>query len=302
MARRQRWTGPTRVAGVKSPAGVAVGLLAIALAGVMAGGEARAGGYDVMFGAGHVDGTFLSDDDQALEDLFLQLEFGGAGARMSIRAPYVRINHTGNVTLTPEGAVVLGAGGFGRPPWQTSDAGDSASGWGDVLLRSETYLMKSGAGNKPTLIMVADFKWATADQGDGLGTGENDYGAGLDYVQPLGKMFQIRGAAFYRFTGSPEDVDFNDRLLLAGGFGIMTANTAWRLGYETVTAILDEVPLYDPAGVSIGAIEVEDYEVVRGEAVLQNKAGGSIKIWALMGLNDSSPDVGFGLTFASKPL
>jgi hypothetical protein len=55
--------------------------------------------------------------------------------------------------------------------------------------------MKAAAGNKPTLAFIADFKWATADQGEGLGTGEHDYGAGLDYVQPLGKMFQIRGEA-----------------------------------------------------------------------------------------------------------
>jgi len=302
MARRGRWTGPTRAAGVKNPAAVAAGLLAVVLAGVVAGGEARAGGYDVAFGAGHLDGTFLSDNDQALDDLFLQLEFGGAGSRISIRAPYVRINHTGNVTFTPEGAVVLGAGGEGRPPWQTSDAGDSASGWGDVLLRSETYLMKAAAGNKPTLAFIADFKWATADQGEGLGTGEHDYGAGLDYVQPLGKMFQIRGDAFYRFTGSPDNADFNDRLRLAAGFAILTAHTAWRLGYETVSPILDDVPLYDAAGVATGTVEVEDYEVVRGEVVLKNQAGGSIKIWALMGLNDSSPDVGFGLTFASKAL
>jgi len=82
----------------------------------------------------------------------------------------------------------------------------------------------------------------------------------------------------------------------------MTAHTAWRLGYETVTPILDEVPLYDAGGVAIGTAEVEDYEVVRGEAVLKNKAGGSFKIWALAGLNDSSPDIGFGLTFASKAL
>ena len=150
------------------------------------------------------------------------------------------------------------------------------------------------------MTLVADFKWATADETEGLGTGEHDYGAGLDYVQPFGKMFQIRGAAFYRFTGSPEGVDFEDRLRLAAGFAVMTARTAWRLGYETVSPILDEVPLYGPLGVAIGTAEVEDYEVVRGEAVIRNQVGGSVKLWALAGLNDSSPDIGFGLTFASK--
>jgi hypothetical protein len=278
------------------------GCLVAVLALAVAPPEARASGYDLVFGGGRLDGNFLSDNGQALDDLFLQVEFGGPSSKIEVRAPYVRINRTGNVTFTPEGAAILGAGGEGKPSWQESDAGDSASGWGDLLVRWRTYMIKAGGGNRPTLALVLDYKWATADEKHGLGTGENDYGGGLDYVQPLGKVFQIRGSAFYRFTGSPEGVKFNDRLSLAGGFGIMTAHTSWRLGYETVNPILDEVPLYDANGVATGVVKVEDYKVVRGEMVLRNQAGGSMKLWALTGLNDSSPDIGFGIAFASKAL
>src|SRR5262245_3032190 len=249
--------------------GFAAGCLVTLVVLAISPREARASGFDLVFGGGRLDGNFLSDNGQALDDLFLQVEFGGPSSRMEIRAPYVRINRTGNVTFTPEGAAILGAGGEGKPPWQESDAGDGVSGWGDLMLRWRTYMIKSGGGNRPTLALVLDYKWATADEKHGLGTGENDYGGGLDYVQPLGKVFQIRGSAFYRFTGSPEGADFNDRLSLAAGFGIMTPHTAWRLGYETVNPILDEVPLYDASGVATGVAEVEDYEVVRGELVLR---------------------------------
>jgi hypothetical protein len=286
-------------AGIGGRAAAGAALLALAL---LPAGEARATGFDLVFGGGRVEGAWLGDEDVALDDLFLQVEFGGPTSRVSIRAPYVRIDRTGNQTFSPEGPIVLGAGGFGRPPWQENEAGESASGFGDVLVRTETWLVKSGPGNKPTVSLVADYKWATADEAEGLGTGESDYGGGFDYLQPLGKRFQIRGEAFYRFTGSPEGVDFKDRLWLAGGFAILGAHTAWRLGYETVSPVLDEVPLYDASGVAIGVAEVEDYEVVRGEAMFRNQAGGSVKIWGLVGLNDSSPDIGFGLAFASKAL
>lgn len=288
--------------GWRRSAGFAAWCLAAVLVLAFARREARASGYDLVFGGGRLDGNFLSENDQALDDLYLQLEFGGPSSRLELRAPYVSINRTGNVTFTPEGAAILGAGGEGKPPWQESDAGDGASGWGDLLLRMRTYMIKAGAGNRPSLALVLDYKYATADEKKGLGTGENDYGGGLDYVQPLGKVFQIRGAAFYRFTGSPQGAEFNNRLSLAAGFGIMTAHTAWRLGYETVNPILDEVPLYDASGVATGVVKVEDYKVVRGELVLRNQAGGSMKLWALTGLNDSSPDIGFGIAFASKAL
>jgi hypothetical protein len=262
-------------------------MLATVVAASGAGGVARAAGFDITFGAGRVEGEFLSEDTQALDDVYFEIDLGGTSSRVTIRTAYVRLDRTGNVTFSPEGPIVLGAGGPGRPPWQTIDAGDSASGFGDVLVRTQTWLFKAGAGNRPMVALVADFKWATAEKSEGLGTGEHDYGGGLDYVQPLGKMFQIRAEAFYRFTGSPDDVDFNDRLRLAAGFAILGARTAWRLGYDTVTPILDEVPLYDAAGVATGVVEVDDYEVVRGEAAFRN---------------DSSPDIGFGLAFASKAL
>src|SRR5262245_1459900 len=200
-----------RRAGGGSARRSAAGAVLLALL-LLPAGQARAAGFDLVFGAGRVEGSWQGDEDVALDDLYLQVEFGGPTSRVSIRAPYVRMDRTGNQTFSPEGPIVLGAGGFGRPPWQEREAGESASGFGDILVRTETWLVKSGPGNKPTVSFLADYKWATADESEGLGTGESDYGGGFDYLQPLGKRFQIRGEAFYRFTGSPEGVDFKDRL------------------------------------------------------------------------------------------
>jgi hypothetical protein len=40
--------------------------------------------------------------------------------------------------------------------------------------------------------------------------------------------------------------------------------------------------------------------VVRGEMVYRTNVGGSTRLYVLTGLNDSSPDIGMGLSFSSR--
>jgi hypothetical protein len=61
------------------------------------------------------------------------------------------------------------------------------------------------------------------------------------------------------------------------------------------------VPVYDATGAPTGVTaSVADYRVVRGEFMYRSGAGGSTRIYLLAGLNDSSPDLGFGVSFASR--
>ena len=257
---------------------------------------------DLAIGLERVEGTFLSAGSRRFDQLFLQAEFGGAGSRLTVRLPYLRVDHTGNVAPTPDGPIIVGAGGPGSPAWQESAPGDGESGIGDLSLRSDSYLVRAGKGNRPALSLVIDLKWPTASEKKGLGTGEYDYGAGLDYLQPLGRHFQILGAASYRFMGSPEGTDFDNRLRLFAGFAVVTPHTVWRLVGESISPVLDEVPVFDATGTAVGMTSVDDYRIVRGEAVFRNQAGGSMRLYALTGLNDSSPDLGFGIVFASRAL
>ena len=296
--RQQGTSGPR--SGARRRAGLAALLAALLAAPAVT--MARASAVDVVFDLGREQGPFLGGEDVDLDHVFLSAEFGSTSSKLVFTVPYVQISRTGLVTMTPEGPAVVGAGGPGRPPWQESDPDSSEGGLGDVVVMSRNYIMKSGAGNRPTLTFDVDYKWATADESKGLGTGENDYSAGFDYIQPIGKRMQILGRATYRFSGSPAGVDFQDRLLLRAGFGVMTAHSAWRVHYETVDPLMKEVPLYDATGAALAFVEVGNYEVVRGEAVFRNNAGGSWKLWALAGLNDSSPDIGFGLSLASRGL
>jgi len=271
------------------------------VAGLSFPGMAAAAGIDLAIGFERQEGEFHSDDTRRLDQVYLQFELGGSGSRFLMRLPYWRIDRIGNVTATPDGPILVGAGGPGRPPWQESEAGEKEAGLGDLYLRTETLLMQAGKGKRPALILVSDLKWPTADESRGLGTGEYDWGIGIDYIQPMSKAAQFLGSAAYRFMGSPEDADFENRLRFLIGFAFVTSRTTWRIVGESLSPVLDQVPLFDATGTAIALQDVEDSRIARGEMAIRSSAGGSVRFYVLTGLNDSSPDLGFGLVFASRP-
>src|SRR5882672_6096169 len=106
-------------------------LLLVLAAACTAARPARA--LEVSFGAQTLEGDFHGDETIRLSEAPLIIAFGGAESRFSVRIPYVRIVGTGNVTLAADGPAIVGAGGRGRAPFQTSLAGESESGTGDIL-------------------------------------------------------------------------------------------------------------------------------------------------------------------------
>jgi hypothetical protein len=280
--------------------GLAAGFITVFALAALAT-PARAVTPDLTFGVNYEQGPYLGVSDVGLGEIYILTEAASPSGRLSLRIPYTRIDRTGLVTFAADGPIILGAGGPGKPAWQESEADTSEGDLGDLLLRYEMPLLKAGGGNKPSLTFALDYKYGMADEKKGLGTGESDWGGGIDYVQPLGKVLQFLISGSYHFMGSPEGVEFNDRLRLQGGFGLVTRRLNWRLVGESVSAVLDEVPIFDAAGVPTGLLaEVEDYRVVRGEFVYRTKVGGSTRFYALAGLNDSSPDIGLGLSFSSR--
>ncbi|HZN04377.1 MAG TPA: hypothetical protein VFD06_12415 [Candidatus Polarisedimenticolia bacterium] len=276
---------------------------ALAVVAIVVGGAApvHAVTPDLTFGLRWEQGPFLGVEDAGLGEAYVLIEGAGEMSRLSLRVPYARIDRTGLVTMASDAPILLGAGGPGKPPWQETDAESSASDLGDLMLRLENYIVRSGGGNRPALSFILDYKYGLADEKKGLGTGESDWGGGLEYVQPLGKVLQFLVTGLYHFMGSPEGVEFEDRLHLMGGFSIVGRRTVWRIVGEHVTPALEEVPVFDTVGVPTGALfEVEDYRVVRGDFVYRSQAGGSTRLYVLGGLNDSSPDIGFGLSFSSR--
>lgn len=260
--------------------------------------DARAAA-DLRYGVERYEGMFGSTEEARLTQFPVQLVFTGRESQFTLILPYARIERTGNVTLTSDGPAVLGAGGPGRPGYQTTAPGKNESGLGDIILRQESFILRAGKGKKPFLSWVFDIKIPTADEKKGLGTGKRDWGVGLNYIQPLGKTFQILGDASYRFMGDPAGIEFDDRLRLAAGFALVVNRIALRALAENITPPLDTVPVFDLLEIATGTVEVEDRRVARVDLTFRSNRGGTSRIGVTKGLNDSSEDLGLFLEFSS---
>jgi hypothetical protein len=269
--------------------------LAVALAGT---GEARA---DFRFGFVVWDGDFGSAESPRLVQVPFTWVLAKPASRLTVTATYARIEQSGNVTLTADGPAILGAGGPGRPAWQTTAPGSDANGAGDLFVTQELFLSVAGKGKRPFVALSLDVKIPTADEDEGLGTGERDWGIGLSYVQPVSRSWQILGEAGYRFMGDPEGVDFDDRRRLAGGVAAYTRRTQWRLLGEEITPLLDEVPFYNALGVPTGTLTVEPRRIARLDLTIRSHLGGTTRIGVTAGLNDGAEDFGFYLELSSGP-
>ena len=245
------------------------------------------------------EGTFESDDEVELLQLPFEMEFAGPTSRFTIRIPYVKIDRTGNVTMTTDGPAILGIGGPGRPRYQKSTAGESESGLGDIYLQQETFLMRSGRGRRPAVSLILDLKIPTAEEDDGLGTGERDWGVGLRYAQPLNRYWRILGEADYRYMGNPDGLRFDDRLRLSAGFEIVFNRSSYRVLFENVDPVMEEVSVFDLAGVQTGLQKVDDRQILRFDITVRSQAGGSTRLGVTYGQNDSSEDLGLLLVFSS---
>jgi hypothetical protein len=286
-------------AGRRSGAARVAGALVLLLTIPAASGPAWAGAFDVRFGVQVLEGDFGSDDGNRIVSVPLEAVLGGVRSRLSIAVPWVSIRRTGNVTLAAGGPVLLGTGGPGRPSYQTSSAGEARQGLGDVLVTDEIFLSRGGQGLKPLLSLDLSLKVPTADERKGLGTGRRDWGAGIDYVQPLGKVVQVMLSGTRWVMGDPEGIDFRNHVDRSGGLAFVTSRLTVRALYEQHPAALAEVPLFDASGSVIGTARVADRKLARADLIFRSPQGGTTRIGIAKGLNSDSEDWGALLIFST---
>ena len=290
-------TRPVPNAALARRAAVAIGLL---LAGTAPGFAAA---VDFSFGAHGSQGEFGGAENIRLYEAPLRIVVNRPTSRFILTVPWVRIERTGTVVLTADGPAVLGIdeGGAGRPSLGLGPARTTESGPGDIVLKSETYLSRAGRGRTPWLVLALDLKLSTADEDKGLGTGERDWGAGFDYVQPLGsgQVWQFLLDGTYRFTGDPEGVDLNNRIRLQTGFAAVVRRVGLRVLYERTTPLLDDVPVYSDAGAVVGTAAVDDRRAARFDVTVRSPLGGTTRIGVIKGFGDGSEDLGLLLEFST---
>ena len=232
-------------------------------------------------------------------------------ARLKVIVPYVSISDAGSVTFTgagPSPAVQspaasssdpspmdpAGSGGLpagtpagGGPPApppgfiRSENVGTAQSGLGDVRLAADLYLLK-GSATRPWITLGPFFKLATADESKGLGTGENDYGAGLGLTAPLGGGWQAYADAGYQVTGDPPGVDYRNVRKVGLGLGkTLKDRITWEGYYEDRNSLLDGVANLRDASVGLR---------------IDAAAGTTLGFTLFKGLSGSAEDWGLGLS------
>lgn len=188
------------------------------------------------------------------------------GAKVTV--PWIHMEGPGGVVGGGDGGVVVGPGA------EMVDA----SGLGDIW-SSVSYSVEAVPEKWFYLDVVGKVKFPTADENDGLGTGEFDYTLQLDLFKPLGKFSPMATVA-YKFKGSPDEYDLDDvwYLSIGGDYRLNeTVNFGATLDFQEAASDSsdDALELFGYVGYRLA----EDW---------------LLTLYGYTGLSDGSPDAGGG--------
>ena len=108
------------------------------------------------------------------------------------------------------------------------------SGLGDLVLRGGYNLITENKNAPFDLALTGKLKVPTADDSKGLGTGEFDAGAGLEFAKILPSGFTGYLDLYYTSIGDPSGLDLDDRVFFDIGFS-RSLDPMW-----TVSAFYEE--------------------------------------------------------------
>ena len=210
--------------------------------------------------------------ERNIEDLYVPLTFSADFSRVGVRltVPYLTMR-------APEGTVSTGPGGEpipGTGPMTTT------SGLGDVLASVTFYDAIYSRDLGIALDLTGKIKFGTADEQDGLGTGEIDYTVQADLLKFLDQTTLIATAG-YTFRGDPAEVDLNDVFSASlGGIYRFTDQLRGGLFFDYREASLDGL---------------DDAQELTAVVMRRFDNGWRLQAHVLAGFSDNSPDWGGGI-------
>ncbi len=182
--------------------------------------------------------------------------------------PYITIKGPASVA----GDVGPAVGLPGRPTSQ------SESGLGDTVL-GLSWHTNPDAVDAWKVDLTGRVKLPTADEGKGLGSGETDYYAQVDFYRTYGKLTPF-GSVGYRFMGTSPRYPLKDGFYASAGvISRVGAATSIGAAYDWRSKIIDG----GPNGSNITALLIHDVS-----------ESWNVVLYALKGFGDGSPDFGFG--------
>lgn len=203
------------------------------------------------------------------------------GGQVSLTVPWLRQSSSGAVTRVGGSPVrasrnVEGASGA---------VSGAESGLGDVLLRG-TYAIKEESLHRFDLAFAGSLKFPTANEKKGLGTGEIDQGAGLEFAKKMSSNWTLLIDGYYTIIGDPEGVDYDNQVSLDIGFyRLLREDLSVTAYYQTRSALVSDNPDQREVNATLVRTLANDDQVSAG---------------LLLGLSEGSPQVGVSVGFARR--
>jgi hypothetical protein len=227
--------------------------------------------FQLKVGAAYDQGDFGTPDTSRAAYVPVTLRYLGERWDVAVTGALIHLRSESSVVVV-DGVPV---------PVERRDETD-ATGFGDLVFKGRYFAVEDpGPGSPiPTLAPFVKVKVPTADEDEGLGTGEWDVGLGLEWDKYFDK-FYLLGDLSYTFMGDPPDQNFRNRPGASIGAGtFLTPNVALTGLLDWRRAIVDGRE---------DALELVALLQVRLSRVL------TLTPNAFVGLTEGSPDFGVGI-------
>lgn len=197
------------------------------------------------------------------------VQYKNGPLRLKATVPYIAVKN--------QGAVVSGGTVIGNtePGTETTTRG----GLGDIWLDAR-YTVR-GTQGMPDLVPYAKVKFGTASASEGLGTGENDYEAGMSFEGVLGSTVFPFATLGYRWIGEPAGVDLRNVATYEAGSSFLAGDR------QVITLMFSGRQSAQPGfPAAADAIVAWNYDL---------EPGSGLQVYVDKGLSEGSPDYSVGI-------
>jgi hypothetical protein len=153
-------------------------------------------------------GEFEASEDTEIRYVPLTFKYLRGDWTAGLTVPYIRIEGPGDVVRGADGNLVIATDGAGTT---------TETGLGDIVA-ALSYTFYPSWPSLPVLELGGRIKLPTADEDEGLGTGEPDYTVQADVSKRFG-AFSPFATLGYRFLGDPSGLELEDGFLASLGVG-----------------------------------------------------------------------------------
>ncbi|MFQ5655911.1 MAG: hypothetical protein ACE5G5_00035 [Candidatus Methylomirabilales bacterium] len=165
--------------------------------------------FQFKMGVSYEQGDFGTDTTTRSLYMPLTLKYLGERFDLGLTIPVVYARLPGDVTLVDGRPEFVG--GFDTPA-------QTLPGFGDLILKGRVYAFNDPGADSPLPGVAPTFKVKFPTARSDLGTGEYDYGFGLELDKQLGNFFLFADVG-YTFIGDPPGRDLRNRMSAGGGLG-----------------------------------------------------------------------------------